>query len=81
MQVKIKINGKIYHKDVEPTGRARSQVAYDPKTNRWSQLPPAPILGRMDPAAVWTGRELLVWGGGDSYPAFADGAAFRPKGP
>ena len=56
-------------------------LAYDPKTNRWSPLLPAPILGRTNPTAVWTGRELIVWGGGDSYPPFADGAAFRPTAP
>jgi len=31
-------------------------------------------------SAVWTGRKLLVWGGGVGGWAFADGAAFRPAG-
>lgn len=56
-------------------------LAYDPQADRWSPLPPAPVQGRSDPAAVWTGRELVVWGGGASYPPFADGAAFRPARP
>ena len=55
-------------------------LSYDPTGNRWTALPPAPILGRADPAAVWTGRALVVWGGGTSVPAFADGAAFTPSG-
>src|SRR5439155_25146633 len=67
----------------QPVGAAAPNLpghglAYDPRTNRWSPLPPAPVLGRADPTAVWTGDELIVWGGGDSHPPFADGAAFRP---
>ena len=60
-------------------------LAYDPKANRWSPLPGAPLLGRLDPTAVWTGRAMIVWGG--HRPAipegrvFADGAAFRPATP
>jgi hypothetical protein len=55
-------------------------LAYDIAGDRWSALPPAPVPGRVAPAAAWTGRQLLVWGGGDGVPAFADGAAFRPSG-
>ena len=60
-------------------------LAYDPAANRWAPLPQAPLLGRLDPTAVWTGRQLIVWGG--VKPAtgrktgltfFADGAAFTP---
>ena len=29
----------------------------------WSRLPAAPIPDRDAPVGVWTGRELLVWGG------------------
>jgi hypothetical protein len=41
-------------------------AAFDPVAGRWRPLPPAPqaqqlLHGRGD--AVWTGRELLVWGG------------------
>jgi spore germination protein GerM len=68
------------------TGRAGSLVipphglAYDPKANRWSPLPQAPLRGRLDPTAVWTGRALIVWGGSPPGPGrpFADGAAFTP---
>ncbi|MDX6513029.1 MAG: hypothetical protein QOE36_2533 [Gaiellaceae bacterium] len=68
------------------TGRAGALVtasrglAFDPKANRWSRLPQAPLTGRVDPTAVWTGRALLVWGGdsGNGKKHFTDGAAFRP---
>ena len=60
-------------------------VAYDPRGNRWSPLPQAPLLGRLDPTAVWTGRALIVWGGdrpktplGTGTTYFNDGAAFAP---
>jgi hypothetical protein len=53
-------------------------LAFDPTASRWSALPPAPVLGRAGPFAVWTGRSLILWGGGDTYPRFADGALFTP---
>jgi hypothetical protein len=58
-------------------------LAYDPKTDRWAPLPQAPLLGRLDPAAVWTGKALVVWGGATagSKTPFADGAAFQPEKP
>ena len=52
-------------------------LAYDPKAGRWSPLPQAPLLGRLDPVGVCTGRSLLVWGGD---PGFVDGALFTPRG-
>jgi hypothetical protein len=57
-------------------------LAYDPKANRWSPLPPAPVLGRVNPAVVWTGRSMFVWGGATSVGiSVADGAVFRPATP
>jgi len=60
-------------------------LAYDPASNSWSALPPAPLLGRNEPAAIWTGRLMLVWGGNDPYGglghALGDGARFRPRTP
>ena len=37
-------------------------LAYSPATNRWRWLPAMPFA-RTGFAAVWTGRQLLVWGG------------------
>jgi hypothetical protein len=57
-------------------------LAYDPKTNRWSPLPQAPLLGRVDPTVVWTGQSMFVWGGAASDGrSFADGAVLRPTTP
>jgi hypothetical protein len=49
--------------------------------DRWTELPPAPIAGRSSAAAVWTGEQMLIWGGvngphlGDLV---ADGASYTP---
>jgi hypothetical protein len=53
-------------------------LAYDPKADRWSPLPQAPLRGRRNPVGVWTGRSLLVWGGDRGL---SDGALFTPAAP
>jgi N-acetylneuraminic acid mutarotase len=57
--------------------------AYNPATDRWSRLPQAPLRGRVDPVAVWTGRAMIIWGGGGlpEYRSFTDGASFTPATP
>lgn len=56
---------------------------YDPAADRWSPLGPSPAGNRYDHTAVWTGDEMIVWGGyeGGSYPEkpLADGAAYDPR--
>jgi hypothetical protein len=57
-------------------------AAYDPQSDMWRRLPPAPVDGRHWHTAVWTGDEMLVWGG-HSYRTehpWADGAAYDPRG-
>jgi hypothetical protein len=53
-------------------------AAFDPATQTWRTLPDAPIDGRSSAAAVWTGEELLVWGGWHGGIR-DDGAAYRPS--
>ena len=55
----------------------RQALAYDPAADRWSKLPPAPIRGRPSAAAAWTGRDLIVWGGGPYDTRLLDGAVLR----
>ena len=62
---------------------AADGAAYDPAADRWRLLPAAPIEGRAYASAVWSGRELIVWGG-TTTPAGnsggrADGAAYNPE--
>lgn len=58
-------------------------LAYDPRTDSWRVLPKFPLKPREFPVVVWTGRELIVWGGaaqtmGDPPPALAGGATYTP---
>jgi hypothetical protein len=53
-------------------------AAYDPVSDSWRTLPPAPI-GARAPLSVWTGREMLVWGTAVRVNVRPrDGAAYDP---
>jgi hypothetical protein len=71
------LTGSFQDQEIPPHG-----VAYDPAANRWSAMPMAPLRGRNNPTAVWTGRQMIVWGGTIPGPQkntpAADGAAYRP---
>ncbi len=54
-------------------------VAFEPRTERWRQVTPAPMPSRWGTVEVWTGSELVVWGGGDrDEPTNTAGAAYDP---
>lgn len=55
-------------------GGPLTNFAYNPTTNRWRALRAA--LG--GPMAVWTGREMISWGGGCCGDASAEGLAYNP---
>ena len=42
-------------------------------------LPPSPLAGRSTMASVWTGTEMLLWGGDTPVGQMADGAGFDPR--
>lgn len=52
---------------------------YDPATDSWqpTSLIDAPT-GRAWPSGVWTGSQLLVWGGWDGSSPVADGGRYTP---
>lgn len=55
-------------------------AAYDPAVDDWRALPDAPIDARAQHLAVWTGREMLVWGGfTKDRTAPSAGAAYDPS--
>lgn len=62
--------------------KSQSAFAYNPRTNRWRSLAPLPA-SRVGGAAVWTGKQLFVWGGQSSLGATAsslgDGVVYDPK--
>jgi hypothetical protein len=54
-------------------------VAFDPQARTWRTLPDAPIDPRFGAIYLWTGSEVIVWGGGDrGAPTIAEGAAYDP---
>ena len=55
-------------------------LAYNPRTDRWRRLPPSGLAPREDPVVVWTGRQLVVWGGlsFQRTTAYGDGARLDP---
>jgi len=61
---------------------ANDGFAYDPATDTWSAIPAAPIQGRTYMFNVWSGSELIVWGGmverDGMLVAADDGAAYDP---
>jgi len=52
-------------------------AAYDPRRDRWRSL--ADWEARWIHSAVWTGREMIVWGGDGFFEYEANGAAYRPR--
>ncbi len=47
-----------------------------------SYVDPGPLGARLPNAVVWTGSEMIVWGGhasGSAFPSFLDGAAYNPE--
>ena len=64
------------------TGLRADGAAYNPETGEWRRTAPAPIGPRSHHVAVWTGREMVVWGGTraetDGAAGWADGAAYDP---
>ena len=54
-------------------------AAFDPATNRWRTLSPAPLAARSGAAVVWTGSQVFIWGGDTgSSGAQSDGALYSP---
>jgi len=49
--------------------------AFNPVTNLWRSLPKSAVP---DGIVVWTGREMIGWGGGCCGDASSEGAAYNP---
>lgn len=54
-------------------------AAYLPVNNAWRKLPASPLSARAPGATVWTGTEMIVWGGVAAESFFGDGAAYDPS--
>ncbi len=55
-----------------------TNVAFDPTTERWRHLPHPPTGWGGPSFAVWTGHEMIGWGGGGGDLILGDGAAYTP---
>jgi N-acetylneuraminic acid mutarotase len=55
-------------------------LAYNPSSNTWRKLPASGLAPRQGAITVWTGKQLVVWGGlnNDYTSAYADGARLDP---
>ncbi len=56
-------------------------AAYEPVSDTWRLISAAPIGGRWQHTAVWTGATMIIWGGAasdESLDALADGAIYDP---
>lgn len=52
-------------------------AAYDLRADAWSAIASAPLTARGGHAAVWTGREMVAWGGAGATEQ-SDGASYDP---
>jgi hypothetical protein len=60
-------------------GASLEAVAFDPEADAWRTLPRSPITEAAGEVAVWTGTEIIVWGGGErDDPRGRVGAAYDP---
>ena len=63
-----------------PIGLLADGAAYDPVADTWQPLPRLDGFdARSLAATVWTGSEMIVWGGNCRGGPCTDGAAFRPS--
>ena len=64
----------------KPSSGVTTPRAEEQASPTWRALPTAPIAGRSAAGSVWTGREMIVWGGiaGTEKAMTNDGAAYDP---
>lgn len=53
-------------------------AAYNVANDAWRKLAESPLPNREAAATVWTGMEMLIWGGTTGQTLLADGAAYNP---
>lgn len=68
-----------YHMVVTSIRALDDGAAYDPISDAWQALPNTSLLtARQEHTAIWTGTEMIVWGGRDANTFFASGARYSP---
>lgn len=63
-----------------PSAAVEPEVAWaPPRPGTWRQLPAGPLSARGGHSMIWTGADVIVWGGADwNGRPLTDGAAFDP---
>jgi hypothetical protein len=58
----------------------REGAAFRPSDASWRLLPVSPLKPRSSPLAIWSGNDVLLWGGWSNspYTRLKDGAAYSP---
>ena len=51
---------------------------YNPFDGTWTRMPLSLLAARQHHAMVWTGSQLIVWGGDGAGGPLADGAVLTP---
>lgn len=54
-------------------------AAFDPESNAWRKISSSPLPPRFEHAAVWTGSEMIVWGGFVPEEGGGSVAAYDPE--
>ncbi len=68
------------HGQVGPSGDLGDGARYNPKTNTWAPMSTVnALVPRWGSFAVWTGKNLIIWGGQASTRQYGDGAKYDPS--
>lgn len=70
--------GGVGMEDRGAAGMEDRGAAFNPGRNAWRTIAAAPLDARHRHSAVWTGEEMLVWGGQGAAGPLATGAAYDP---
>lgn len=82
--VTLVVNSQAHNRSVagmNPLPTMGSMTAASLARYTWSTLPTAPIASRSSAVGVWTGTQMVIWGGAsgrDGAVLHADGAAYDP---
>jgi N-acetylneuraminic acid mutarotase len=66
--------------DITGNGGTNTGARYNLATDSWTALPvPNQLIGRRGHTAIWTGTQMIVWGGQSGTTAFKDGGRYNPQ--
>lgn len=80
----VSLGNKVLVFGVPKGEKASSTFIFDPKENKWEVVTSDPMGLRYSPSVVWTGKEVIFWGGlmfapNHELSAVFTGSAYNPK--